>query len=258
MNGAFRSALQFLTRLPTPGISDEQATQLGRAVPHFPLVGAIVGALSAAIAYGATAAGLSPGLAAIAAVASAALVTGALHEDGLADSADGLFAGSRDRALEIMRDSRTGVFGATALILAFALRFGALWSTDPAWWLRGLVAAHALGRWAAAALLITQPYARSGDETARATAFTRSRPKNAFWPTSIVALALAFLAGGRVGLVAILLAVCVVGGWAALTKRRIGGQTGDTMGAACVMAEIGTLLVFAATHPASSSPWGIS
>ena len=121
----FTTALAFLTRLPLP--EPDRPPDLARATRAMPLAGAVIG-LGGAAVYGLTGAlGLTPAIAGLLAVATTILLTGALHEDGLADSADGLFAGAEPaRRLEIMRDSRTGAYGALALILSVGLRATAL------------------------------------------------------------------------------------------------------------------------------------
>ena len=118
-----RGAVSFLTRVPVGGSVD--ADDVARGAALFPLVGAGVGALSGAVAV-LLHPTLSPLLAATAAVAVAAVITGGMHLDALADTADGLGAHSRERALEIMRDSRVGTFGATALVLDLLLKIGAI------------------------------------------------------------------------------------------------------------------------------------
>src|SRR5690349_7301706 len=110
----FRAAIQLLTRIPLPAASGETFDATW-ASAFFPLVGAAIGAFSSAIYAGSERAG--PFVAATAAVAAALLLTGALHEDGLADTADALSAHSRERFFEILKDSRIGTFGASALTM---------------------------------------------------------------------------------------------------------------------------------------------
>ena len=139
-------AVGFLTRLPVPGAGG--AGRLAAAAGWFPLVGAGVGAVGAGVAAAALWAGFGPWLAAVFAVGAQAALTGALHEDGLADAADGL--GGRDRAarLRIMRDGAVGSYAAVTLVLALAARIGA-------------IAAHAEGGAPAAALVASGAVSRA-------------------------------------------------------------------------------------------------
>ena len=112
------TGLAFLTRLPVRCALGGEGS-LARAAWAFPIVGALVGAFGALAFWGAALVGLHPFVAGVLAVAATLLVTGALHEDGLADTADGFGAGgSRERKLEIMRDSRIGTYGVVALVLS--------------------------------------------------------------------------------------------------------------------------------------------
>ncbi|WP_292057113.1 adenosylcobinamide-GDP ribazoletransferase, partial [Brevundimonas sp. UBA5936] len=122
----FVCALQFLTRLPTPPLRDFQPEWIQQSARWFPLVGQVVGLIAAAILYGAAQV-WSPWIAALLAVAAGVALTGGFHEDGLADTADGLGGGqTRARRLEIMKDSRLGSYGALTLGLTLALRVAAL------------------------------------------------------------------------------------------------------------------------------------
>jgi adenosylcobinamide-GDP ribazoletransferase len=129
--GDFLAVLRFYSRLPAPRLARESdpygLPDFARAAWAIPLVGALIGGCGALIGLGAYLVGLSTTLAAILTIATLAIVTGAFHEDGLADSCDGLWGGAtRERRLEIMKDSRVGTYGATALALSLALRAFAL------------------------------------------------------------------------------------------------------------------------------------
>ena len=126
---SLRWAWAFLTRLPG-GAHPGDDRELGRSVPWFPIVGAILGALSGTV-YWALHGPLGAPLAAVLAVAASAAATGGLHEDGLADTADALGGATRERRLEIMKDSRVGVFGAMALVLSTLARVFAVSSLGP-------------------------------------------------------------------------------------------------------------------------------
>ncbi len=230
------TALAFLTRLP---VRLETPLALAAASRGFPLAGALVGGIAAAVLGLAQFADIPPLGAALLAVGAGIVVTGALHEDGLADSADGLFSGkSRERVLEIFRDSRIGTFGALALILSVGLRTTALATLvdDGA---AALIAVHALARgWL--------PWLMRKDAPARADglAVDAGKPaaEAALWAAGLgFAVALVALGPGPAILAATVSVACALG-VAALARRRLGGYTGDTLGAAEQMAEIGALL----------------
>lgn len=231
-----REALAFLTpfggaRAPSPG-----------ALPWFPIVGAVVGA---AVGAGWWAAGevWSPLLAAGVAVVLDLACTGMLHVDGVADSADGLLPHlPRERRLEVMAEPAVGAFGVSALVGVLVLRFSALGSITPEPML--IAGLWAAGRGLMAVTASTTPYARPGG---LAGAFTGGRS------TPLVIMVTVALAGGLVVLGsgasgALALLVGLVAGMAviALARRRLGGFTGDVLGAAGVVVETVGLLVIAA------------
>ena len=232
-----RVAALFLTRLPVRVAGPVAMRDLAAAVYLFPLVGALVGGVGGVAFWVARGAGL-PGLpCSILAVAAMVLTTGALHEDGLADTADGLGAGeNRAKALDIMRDSRIGSFGATALVLVLLARVTALASL----WEPGLVAALLVGAGAASralmpAVMYLQPSARASGLAAEA-----GRPEPArVLAAVLVALAISFLAlPSGTALRAAIAAAAVGLTAAALLGRRFGGCTGDTLGAVQQLAEV--------------------
>ncbi|MGS4943887.1 adenosylcobinamide-GDP ribazoletransferase [Meridianimarinicoccus sp. RP-17] len=233
------AALGLLTRLPVP-VDGDRATARGAAAAWaYPLAGAVVGALAGAVHLLAGWLGLPPPLAAGLAVAASVIVTGALHEDGLADTADGLWGGwTRDRRLEIMRDSRIGTYGMLALILSLSLRTGALAALPPAMALPALIACGALSRAAMVAVWTALPPARRDGLSAG------SGQPGAI--TAALALALgtaaAMLACGGPGVVALLMGLCGAALVALAARAKIGGQTGDILGAAQQLADIAGLL----------------
>ena len=235
-----KAALRCLTRLPVRGPQRSPEEALAASVPAFSLIGALIGALAAFVFALASSLGLGPMLAAVLAVAAQALLTG-LHEDGLADMADG-FGGGRTRAdkLRIMRDPRLGSFGALALVLALLARIAALTAlAGPALAGAALVAAGAVSRAGLPLIMTDLPLARDDGLAAGA---GRPHPLRAAAAAGIgVLLALAVLpagvaAGGLIGAAGALLAV---GG---LARRQLGGYTGDVLGAAQQLSEIGFLL----------------
>lgn len=247
-------ALQFLTRLPTPS-APYSAERAAASLRYYPLVGALIGAL-AALVYAGAAALLPPGpLPAILAVAAAALLTGALHEDGLADTFDGV-GGGRDRAaaLEIMRDSRLGAFGALALMLALALKLGALAALAPAAAIAALVLGHSLSRLVCVLEIATNRYARAtgAAEHVAAAPSVATLAIAAAGGGAVIAGAMVFGAealapdGARDAVLALLGALTGLALGLLAMRRfyspKLGGYTGDTLGAAQQASEIGLYL----------------
>lgn len=233
------SALALLTRLPVPDHHPARADSAWA----WPLVGGLLGAAAAALAAVLLALGLPPGPVAAAVLALLALLTGALHEDGLSDTADGLLGG-RDRArrLEIMKDSRIGSFGALALVLAIL----AAWSALEALIARGalwgpLIAAAALSRAPMAVVMAALPPARPGGLSA-----STGRPSAAAAGGAVLAaLVLALLTLGSDALAPVLAAALLPALLALAAQRMIGGQTGDILGACQQLAFAGALAALA-------------
>jgi len=239
----FAVATGFLTRIPVASAIPEGG-RLADAAWAFPLVGAGIGAVAAFVLLIAQLLGLAAWPAALLAVLGALALTGALHEDGLADTVDGL-AGGRDREtkLAIMRDSRLGSFGGLALVLSVALRAASLAQLGQAFYAGlALIAAHALSRALLPAAMRALPTARADGLAAAA-----GRPGSG---AAIIALligaatALAALGPLR-GALALGLAAAAVAAAAVLARRQIGGYTGDVLGAFQQVAEIVILLVAA-------------
>ena len=242
----FRVAVMLLTRLPAGQLA-VPIPQLHDAVWAFPVVGLIVGGLGAlGLGFGVWI-GLPPGMAAGVALIIGVLATGALHEDGLADLADGFGGGQTPaRKLEIMRDSRIGSFGTLALILSIGMRWQGLATVGAgsiALTLCAPIAVAAISRAGVPALMVALPPARR-DGLGRAAA-----GGNATGAAVAVAIGVAagvvFL-GPVVGLAAALAAGITLFGLGALAMRQIGGQTGDVLGAGQQTAEIAAWLVVAA------------
>jgi adenosylcobinamide-GDP ribazoletransferase len=239
-----RVAVAFLTRLPMPHPGGSTPLNFARAHRAFPLVGAAIGGAVGLVYLGLLAIGLPSLAAAALALGASAILTGALHEDGLADVADG-FGGGRDRAakLEIMLDSRLGTYGALILLVSFVAKLSALATLPIAAVLPSLIACHALARGVFPVMVMTMPYAR--DKGLAATAGRPSVSTAAFAIAS--ALIIAFLAlpwteALGAALVAGAAALCI----AVLSQRQIGGQTGDVLGGAEQTAETAILLLLAA------------
>ena len=233
------SALALLTRLPMPGHRPAGA----RSAWAWPLVGALLGLLAAMLASGLLALGIPSGPVAAAVLASLALLTGALHEDGLSDTADGLLGGrSRERRLEIMKDSRIGSFGALALLLVVLASWSALEAliAQGAFW-GPLIAAAALSRAPMAVAMAALPPARPGGLSAGT-----GRPSPAVAGAAMgLALVLALLTLGSAAMAPVLAAALLPALLALAAQRMIGGQTGDILGACQQLAFAGALAMLA-------------
>ncbi|HXE28628.1 MAG TPA: adenosylcobinamide-GDP ribazoletransferase [Stellaceae bacterium] len=242
----FFAALTFLTRLPLGRAqTDTPLLSLADTVWAFPVVGLVIGAIGGIAYVIAFALGLPALAAALVAVATTALITGALHEDGLADTADGFGGGAtREAKLDIMRDSRIGTFGVLALIFSIGLRVVAIADIGTRWHVfAALIVAHALSRGVLPAAMHRLDPARDDGLGAGA-----GRPEqNQVLIALAIALAIAVVAIGlRAGLSAAIVAgiVALAIGW--LAQRQIGGQTGDVLGAIEQGAETAALLAAAA------------
>ena len=233
---------RFLTRVPLPG---KDSRKLSAAARAFPITGAFVGAVAGAALLGANWAGLHPMASALAALAVSALLTGALHEDGLADTADGFGGGgTRAQKLKIMRDSRIGAFGVLALVFGVGIRASILASLLGPWAAAAaLVAAGALSRGLLPAVMYLLPAARSDGLDKKAGKPDREGAVVAALLGAM--LALVFL-GQAAGLWAIAAGAAAVAAMAWLAKRQIGGHTGDVLGAAQQVAEVAVLAAAAA------------
>jgi adenosylcobinamide-GDP ribazoletransferase len=236
--------LVFFTRLPLP-VFDFRDRTLAQAIWAAPLAGLVVAAIAALVFAVATGLGLSSATAAALTLAAAMLVTGCLHEDGLSDVADGFGGGkSREKKLEIMRDSRIGAYGASALALSILIRWTALSDiAEPFSALAALIAAHMASRGLLGAFMHLLPPARSDGLSASAGTVSIN---TALVGVVIGAASLLLLGAGGAISAAILLAAIFLG-LRALCLRQIGGHTGDTIGALQQLAEIAVLLVASVT-----------
>jgi adenosylcobinamide-GDP ribazoletransferase len=238
--GSLAVAGAFLTRLPLGSGAGAGPEALARAAPLFPLVGGAIGAT-----VGATALGLSEVLpaflAGLLAVSLELVLTGALHLDGLADSADGLGGGDRERSLEVMRDHAIGTYGAAAVALDLAVKAGALGALGEADALGPAIAALALSRAAPLPLGRHLPYARAGGGTGQLLA-GRVGAASA-WLGIGLGLLVAVLAAGAAGLALFAAAAATTAAVGILARRRLGGVTGDVMGAAVELSATFALIV---------------
>ncbi|AOJ10981.1 adenosylcobinamide-GDP ribazoletransferase [Burkholderia mayonis] len=236
----FVVALGYFTRVPVPRAISGAAVDLAHAARYFPLVGVCVGALAAAVHLAASRV-WPTGIAALLSIAATLVATGALHEDGLADSCDAFGGGyTRDDVLRIMRDSRIGTFGAAALIVALALKWQTLAAMPPmraAW---TMIAAHAASRTLAASLLVTLDYARA-EGKARPVAHRMSASALMF--AAAFGLPWLFWPDWRAGALALAVTLALRACIARYLDRRIGGYTGDCLGFAQQVFELAIYLV---------------
>jgi adenosylcobinamide-GDP ribazoletransferase len=243
------NALRFLTILPVPSSATAQEPDwLSRGVKYFPIVGIGIGIASAAMWWLAGAI-WGPLIAASLAVATSIVVTGALHEDGLADTADGFGGGwTVEKRLAIMKDSRIGAYGALALGFGTALRVAAL-ADWPLWTgVAALIAVHAAARITPAFVLSRMAY--KGDVAAMKVAYEDSPIRSDEFRFALMVVIVALLPLGFVSFTAIasglLLGGALAAALAAWSRRLIGGYTGDVLGAIEQLFEIGFLLGVAA------------
>ena len=242
----FGLAVALLTRIPVPQPPDVTPDRMARAQRAFPLVGAIVGLATGLVDRCLLAIGIPELAAAAVALGAGALLTGALHEDGLADVGDG-FGGGRDREkkLAIMRDSRIGAYGVLVLLVSFVAKCSALASLPIAEIIPALIVAHALARAAIPVVTANMPFARE-DGLGRSAG--RPEPASAVIATVIaVVVALLCLPFG-IALLAVLVTAAVAAAMAMLAWRQIGGVTGDVFGAIEQTAETAVLLILAAQY----------
>lgn len=253
---AFLSAVQFLTRLPVPDPGWEEG-RLDRAAKWFPAVGGLVGGIGALALLAAVALGQPAVVPILLSLLVIVLATGALHEDGLADTADGL-GGGRDTAhrLAIMKDSSIGTYGAIALIFAFALRFWLYAETPMSQGasLSGTIAAafigaHCVSRAGMLSIVWSLPYVRdegSAKVAPLSAPATRAGLAIAAMTVLIACLPLAFAISVIALLTGLACAAAAMLALRALYRRKLGGWTGDAAGATQVICEIAFLIGVAA------------
>jgi adenosylcobinamide-GDP ribazoletransferase len=233
------AAFRFLTRLPVPG-PETQPEDLSGAVGWFPVVGAFVGLATAGIFVLALRLWTAP-VAAVLAVVFGLLLTGGFHEDGLTDAVDGLGGGwTRERVLEIMKDSRIGAYGAMALWCTLTLRWTALWNLEQKT-LWALPLAMVWGRWSISVMLRLLPSISQG--------LAKEVHKGLGWGSFVLStllLALANLVAWHWGGLALMgpaiASVGVVLVWSLYLHRRLGGHSGDLLGAGNQLVEAAALL----------------
>jgi adenosylcobinamide-GDP ribazoletransferase len=244
-------ATQFFTRLPVPAFKQFDPAWLSQSARYFPLVGALVGGLSAATLWlGAQV--LPMPIAALVALAVSMIITGAFHEDGLADTFDALGgAVSRERALEIMKDSRIGTYGAIALGISLALRWQLVAALPLHLAMTALVVAHTAARSMAGSIMASLVYVRDQAD---------AKAKPVAHSLSTTSLVVSVLIGAAPCVAAVYMQPSLVQAWTGALvamivvrevcvrwfRTRLGGYTGDTLGCAEQFGEIAALLVVVA------------
>ena len=249
----FLLAVGFFTRIPVPSQPHFQESDLNHSVKYFPLVGWLIGLIAALVFYllGQV---LPHSVAILISMAVTIFATGAFHEDGLADSADGLGGGwGREQVLTIMQDSRLGTYGAVALFLVLMLKFQLLNSMHADMVALALICAHPLSRLTAVWLMASLLYAKTNaNQSSKAKPLATQISRQDFWLANLFGLLPVLLLSWliyiattgywQLALGYICLLVGAIGAgwlwWLALLKRKLGGYTGDTLGAMQQISEV--------------------
>jgi adenosylcobinamide-GDP ribazoletransferase len=246
-----RIALSFMTRVP---FHVEGVTDVAPATPWFPIVGVLVGSVGGGVFVGAS--HLVPsGVAAASAMATTALITGAFHHDGLADIADAFGGGwTPEQRMVILKDSRHGTYGVVSLVLSALVIWSALGSLGPAWGFAGLVAAHTLGR---TAILGTLLVARSAGSKGLGTDYAVGLPRRSTLIGMLAGVALTAVVLGVWAAVAVAAVVITTIAVVVLSYRKIGGFSGDVLGAIEQVGECAVLIAISAAALRTPGPWWV-
>lgn len=249
---SFLLALGFFTRIPVPSAINFKEADLNHSVKYFPLIGVIVGLIGVAAFYLALQV-FTHAIAVLISMAATIFATGAFHEDGLADSADGLGGGwKREQVLTIMQDSRLGTYGAIALFMVLMAKYQLLSAMHAGTVMAVLICAHALSRLSAVWLMAALPYAKSSTHySGKAKPLATEVSRVDLWVANgfglmpllmLLVLVQNSLGSWRATLSFVLLLIGAVGAgwwwWRLLLKRKLGGYTGDTLGAIQQISEI--------------------
>ncbi len=246
---ALGAAFTFMTRLPVGPLASHDPADLPASAAYFPIVGLAVGLLGAA-AYSVALRLWTPAVAVLVAIIVTVRATGAFHEDALADALDGFGGGwSREQVFAIMKDSRVGSYALVGVVLVVALKFATL--SDAASFLsaRGIagaiVAGHTLGRWSSLPLIRWQPYVRPslpGERPSAGRPFVASVSNARLAAGTLFTVAIVIAALGASAWIAGLVTIVVTLLAARYFSRRIGGITGDALGAANQLVEVAVYL----------------
>ncbi|VAX08653.1 Cobalamin synthase [hydrothermal vent metagenome] len=242
----FLIALQLLTRLPIPNTGQASDWQIGQSSLYYPLVGLIIGGLLALAAW--ASAGSSDGVQAALLLIIWTLVTGALHLDGLADSADAWLGGygDREKTLTIMKDPCAGPAGVTAILLVMITKYAALETLLAQTNYLALILIPALARSMLPLLLLSTRYVRSNGLGAT---IATNQPKDASRWVIISCVIFTVAAMGNAGLWLLMVLAAVFICLRSMMIKRIQGTTGDTMGAMIEISEAAALIALAAVLP---------
>ena len=241
MLGGFRVALQFLTTIPVSGPAPTER-DIARSYYFYPVVGLLLAAVAVLLRFVASVLFPVP-FTLVVVLGFLISITGGLHEDGLADVADGIAGGwTIEDRLRIMKDSRVGAYGALALALAILAKYVALTTMNPLHIDGALLASQVLGRWAFLPLGYFNSSARQG----LGAQFIKGIGTNALVVTSVFSLAILVWASGVTGVIAFCVATAVVALASAYFRRRLGGITGDCFGATFQLVEIAIYATFLA------------
>ena len=240
----FLTALQYFTRLPMPAWTGHGQAQLAGVARYFPAVGWIVGGVAAGVLW-LTSLLLPAPLPVILSTAAAMWMTGAFHEDGLADTIDGLGgSANRERALEIMKDSRVGTFGVLALVMTVLIKLAALDAMPVLSACAALVAAHSVSRWCSVVIVWRRQYAGNLLHSRAKPAVPAMTPTQ-FSMATIFGLLPAILCGIP-AIAAVTVAAITLAWLLRWFTSRLGGYTGDTLGATQQLTEISFYLALLA------------
>ena len=240
--GALCCAFRFLTVLPLPWHADRDGTLFPRSVLFFPLVGITIGGMGVLLCQ--IAASLLPvSVVACIAVTYLSAISGFLHLDGLADSGDGLLSHrSREASLSIMKDSRIGAMGVVVLVLVLLGKFAAFSTMTPVQLLSAIFLVPLAGRVAIVFSMACFPYARP-EGGLGGLFYSAAMRKVSLVAAFLLVLCSWGIGNGRLACAILILVVVVVYGFGRFCVRRIGGVTGDTLGAVCELAEVATAII---------------
>lgn len=246
------AAFAFLTRLPVAGLTAHGAADLPLSAAYFPLVGLAVGLLGGGVYFGAVQ-WWGVVVSVLLSTAATVLATGAFHEDALADALDGFGGGwSREQVLAIMKDSRVGSYALVGVALVLGLKVAVLTSigaeSSAFTVMKALIAGHVLGRWSSVPLLWRCRYVRAGggDRPSAGGPFADGLSALTVGASTAIAMTIVGIALGQRAVAAIFITLLVTTLAAAYFRRRIGGITGDALGAANQIVEVAVYLTLAA------------
>jgi adenosylcobinamide-GDP ribazoletransferase len=231
----FFTAMMFLTRIPCPSWVDHAPDSLAKSTVYFPLIGVLVGGIGALV-YRLIACAYSPNFAALCGIATTVIITGAFHEDALADVCDGFGGWTAQRRLEIMRDSRVGSFGVAGLVLLIGAKATLLGGMPISRAVAAFLAAHAVARWSSLIMIVRFPYVTDSDSLARPFAGAITPTRLLFGTLLAAATAALCSPATAIALFAITLLLCQGAG--TFFRKWVGGISGDCIGAVNQLTEL--------------------